>query len=107
MSTTNKNSHNLEAGRDMDYAVAGIKDYNFVDFTVPHYSTMDTVALPLLDNLRKMYFSTIIYLHDYDNKVTIVGEKRSGHNEPPEVDTVYGETLAEAICRGIIAARDE
>ena len=73
---------------------------------IPLYSTNISAAMPVLEKVRKNFFSTTITMWDHTDKVAIVGDKRQGHNENISVLTVQAETLPLAICKFALRTKE-
>lgn len=103
----------MKAGRELDAKVANLmgeewthmtRDYVWGD--IPEYSIDISAALPVLEKVRKNFFSTTITMWDHTDKVVIVGDKRQGHNENISVLTVQAETLPLAICKFALRTKE-
>ena len=73
---------------------------------LPSFSTDISAAMPVLEKVRKNFFSTTITMWDHTDKVVIVGDKRQGHNENISVLTVQAETLPLAICKFALRTKE-
>ena len=82
-------------------------DEKVIWMPVPPSSTDISAALPVLDKVRKDFFSIKIIMWDHTDKVAIVGHKRQGHNENIGDLEVEADTLPLAICDFTLKAVEE